>query len=112
MWVMLLWSLTMPGHEVMVYDYLVKGSVNNTLLRLTTTQGEEETVKPESVEAYDFAENAPVLTIKQIVFIAKLVVLPALILLASKAAPIHVFADWAPGLLQKILPFSVLPNAP
>lgn len=112
MWVMLLWSLTMPGHEVMVYDYLVKGSVNNTLLRLTTTQGEEETVKPESVEAYDFAENAPVLIIKQIVFIAKLVVLSALILLASKAAPIHVFADWAPGLLQKILPFSVLPNAP
>ncbi|ARS35491.1 hypothetical protein [Pontibacter actiniarum] len=114
MWVMLFWALTMPGHEVMVYDYLVQGSVASSVLRLAPAhvQENEQAVKPQPVQVFDHAESAPVLVVKQVLQAVKLLLLPLFAALARNAEPVYTCPVTAAELLEQVLPASILPNAP
>lgn len=114
MWAMLLWALTMPGHEVMVYDYLVQGSVSEAALRFKSAGSDQEgqSLKPQNVQAFTDAQSAPVLVIKQAKQIAPLLLLPLFAIVKADASPTYA-SPVSPGqLLQFVLPASAQPNAP
>ncbi|TPE46288.1 hypothetical protein [Pontibacter mangrovi] len=117
MWVMLLWSLTLPGHEVMVYNYLVQGSVNEAVMRLQHVASKQEQqaghrLKPQNVQAFTEAQTAPALELKQVLQAAPLLLLPLFSYVTSLAAPTYTSPVSGWQLLQQCLPVSVLPNAP
>lgn len=114
MWVMLLWSLTLPGHEVLVYDYLVQGSVQESVMRFNASglREEHQALNPQQVQAFPDAQTAPMLVLKQVLHVSPLLLLP----LFSKAFPDAALTYASPvstgQLLLQVLPVSVLPNAP
>lgn len=115
MWVMLLWAITLPGHEVMVYDYLVQGSVASAKLRLAPSQQAEpeaQSLKPQSVQAFPDADTAPVLVLKQVLPISRLLLLPQALALCYQAEPLYFSPVSAAELLARRIPFSLRPNAP
>ncbi|PVY44242.1 hypothetical protein [Pontibacter virosus] len=60
MWVMLLWAFTLPGHELAVYSYLIKGSVAGIAsgLPTATTEQNDSSVKKQTIQV--FADATPV----------------------------------------------------
>lgn len=114
MWVMLLWSLTLPGHEVLVYGYLVQGSVQESVMRFKAANlGEEEpALNPQQVQAFADAQTAPVLVLKQVLHVAPLLLLPLFAQVKTDTTSSYT-SPVSPGqLLQQVLPATVLPNAP
>ncbi|MCX2740396.1 hypothetical protein [Pontibacter anaerobius] len=111
---MLLWSLTLPGHEVMVYGYLVQGSVSESVLRFKTAspEDEEQVLKPQTVQAFLDAQTAPELVLKQMLHTAPLLLLPLFAALLPDALPLYTSPVSAGQLLEQVLPVTVLPNAP
>jgi hypothetical protein len=61
MWVMLLWALTLPGHELAVYSWLVKGSMAEVAPGLGTAPAGEDTgsVKQAAVQVFVYANTSP-----------------------------------------------------
>ncbi|WP_148561767.1 hypothetical protein [Pontibacter korlensis] len=114
MWVMLLWALTLPGHEVMVYDYLVQGSVQESVLRFkpANLQDSEQAVKPQNVQAFVDAQNAPELVLKQVLHVAPSLLLPFVAEFLAFSLPLYTSPVSVGHLLQQVLPVTVLPNAP
>ncbi|MFD1187564.1 hypothetical protein [Pontibacter rugosus] len=114
MWVMLLWAITMPGHEMMVYDYLVQGSVSDSVLRLSPSgkQDEGQRVQPQKVQAFADADTAPVLVVKQVLYVNSLLLLPLIAALFNKEKLLYSSPEAFSKLLKRVFPVSILPNAP
>ncbi len=114
MWVMLLWALTLPGHEVMVYDYMVQGTVQESVLRFKAAKLHEEgeVMKPQHVQAFTDAHAAPELVLRQVLYTAPLLLLPLFASLLPDTAPTYISPVSTGQLLRQVLPVSVLPNAP
>ncbi len=113
MWVMLLWALTLPGHEVIVYDYLIKSISKKAFV-----------VPSENAEAFSrskkLAQDGQVYLDAAASAAAGKHLEPAksiLSFLVYAAIPFHEtikykrVVDRPPHLLKRFL-VSVLPNAP
>ncbi|WP_018476520.1 hypothetical protein [Pontibacter roseus] len=113
MWVMLLWALTLPGHELAVYSFLVKGTASEVASSLRTPTGsqEGEAVKQQTVQAFLDAKvrHANKLVPQQAIRSAL-----QLLGLSAPTAGIasHVLPTGEVAAIAQLLSGSILPNAP
>ena len=113
MWVMLLWAITLPGHELAVYSFLVNGSVAEVAPRLAAIPDGEEaaSVKHQAVQVFADARKVPSIVL---VFKQAFKYLPqqfAFIPLADDLSD-HTLSDTGAKLLARLLQIDILPNAP
>ncbi|MCC9169086.1 hypothetical protein [Pontibacter harenae] len=113
-WVMLLWALTLPGHEVEVYRLLLQGSPSTAMLKLLPKSGGKDkiAVQQQSVQAFLDAEvpSSLVLDLRQLER-------HPLLLLAFAASCDEPSLDYATTysgikLSERLFPVSIQPNAP
>ena len=113
MWVMLLWALTLPGHELAVYSFLVKGSVSEVASSLQSVAGEQDdfAVKQQAVQVFLDANTAPAIVLSpQQLF-------RCVFQLFAFAPPIDDIPVYAPHtavakLITQLFPVIIQPNAP
>lgn len=113
MWVMLLWALTLPGHELAVYSFLVKGSVSEVVSRLKSVAGEQDdfSVKQQAVQVFLHANTASAIVLSPQQLIRSVFQLFAF------APPTDDLSTYAPNtasaeLLAQLFPITIQPNAP
>lgn len=112
MWVMLLWALTLPGQEVEVYRFLMKGPVATSVADTAQMHKSTSSVKAEGVQAFLDANTSSSL------HLAPQQVINCLLQVFTFAPPsddsLSTYAAnyaWVVQLAQ-IFPISILPNAP
>jgi hypothetical protein len=59
MWVMLLWAFTMPGHEVRVYNFLIRALAGKPTAVFEYAQAEVSSTEKQQQESYAYLEAAP-----------------------------------------------------
>ncbi|MHC2991992.1 hypothetical protein OB13_10475 [Pontibacter sp. HJ8] len=113
MWVMLLWALTLPGHELAVYSLLVKGSIAEVAAGLGIAPAGEDTgsVKKPAVQVFEDAKASssvvlsPLQTIRA--SLLRLAFLPP-----SVDFPICASEAIGGERIAQLFLISLLPNAP
>ncbi|MFD2246568.1 hypothetical protein [Pontibacter ruber] len=114
MWVMLLWALTLPGHEVAVYSFIMKGTVAKaaSVLKKVKYHTAPDAVEQQALQVFLDARAAPpvVLTPQH----ADRYVLPSFLFNPPANEELPACADNPAGtrLLAHTTPVAVLPNAP
>lgn len=114
MWVMLLWAVTLPGHEVAVYNFLLKLATGMADASLERVQEEIILAGKQGRNSHVFLDAAPPAFTGKMQFPAT-PVLPAIFVLSlfryklRFSAPVNVLCVRA---VHKKLLVSVLPNAP
>jgi hypothetical protein len=113
MWVMLLWALTLPGHELAVYSWLVKGSMAAVAPGLKITPAGEDTgsVKQAAVQVFVYANTS------SSVVLSPLQAIRASLLLVAFSPPsvdLPIYAADVAGaeLIAQLFPITIQPNAP
>ncbi|WP_299984208.1 hypothetical protein [uncultured Pontibacter sp.] len=113
MWVMLLWAVTLPGHELAVYSYLVKGSADEVAqsLRSATSEQDDFSVKQQTVQVFLDANTASVIVLSPQQLIK--CVFQALTF-APAIDDIPSYSPHAAGaeLITQLFPITIQPNAP
>jgi hypothetical protein len=113
MWVMLLWALTLPGHELAVYSFLVKGSVAEVASSLASVAGEQDgfAVKQQAVQVFLDANTAPTIMLSPQQLIRCVFQLFAC---APPIQAIPAYGGQAAGaeLVARLFPITIQPNAP
>lgn len=113
MWVMLLWALTLPGHELAVYSFLMKGSVAEVAASLKSVSGEQDDflVKQQSVQVFLDANTA-----STIVLSPQQVIRCVLQLFAfappTEDQPYCTAHAAGAELISRLFPITIQPNAP
>jgi hypothetical protein len=114
MWVMLLWALTLPGHEVIVYDFLLKVISGEPVAKLAEARQEISSATEKHNTCHVFKDAAPASFSGKFqspdLYFAPRTLLFALyqsgqVLIAASSFLRNVT-------VQQFLQFSVLPNAP
>jgi len=112
MWVMLLWALTLPGHEVFVYDFIL--SVVSGKPVTEKAHGKQEISSSEKHNiSHVFQDATPIFTGKvpaQVLYFAPGGV--ACLLHQPASAISSITYSLQTRTVQQLLQFSVLPNAP
>ncbi|MDX5422680.1 MAG: hypothetical protein LPK14_10535 [Hymenobacteraceae bacterium] len=114
MWVMLLWALTLPGHELAVYSFLVKGSVAEVAPRLfpaTPDAGGATSIKQQAVQAFPDANTVAPLVLSPLLATRCLLQFFAFASLTDDL-PVYSFQPGGAELLTQLFPVTIQPNAP
>ncbi|MEJ8756918.1 hypothetical protein WG947_07930 [Pontibacter sp. H259] len=113
MWVMLLWALTLPGHEVFVYDFLLKAIAGRPDEAITQALNEIYTSERQDRNDYVFTDAAPASYNAKLAFQPASLPSPG-IFSFPKPGSYYSTLTYAlkPASLQKLLLIAVLPNAP
>ena len=113
MWVMLLWALTLPGHELAVYSFLVKGSVAEVATSLKSVAGEQDdfSVKQQAVQVFLDANTASAIVLSPQQLIRCIFLLFAF---APPTEHVPAYTPHAAGaeLIAQLFPITIQPNAP
>jgi hypothetical protein len=111
MWVMLLWALTLPGHEVAVYSFMVKGSVAEatSVLEMVTSKEAASAVKQ---QVFQDAKTASCIVLLQQratrFFLPSFAGAPP----ADEGLPAYAVNPSGSGIAAHFFPVTILPNAP
>ncbi|EJF10892.1 MULTISPECIES: hypothetical protein [Pontibacter] len=113
MWVMLLWAVTLPGHELAVYSYLVKGSAAEVAqsLRSATSEQDDFSVKQQTVQVFLDANTASVIVLSPQQFI-KCVFQALTFATAIDDRPSYSPHAAGAELITQLFPITIQPNAP
>ncbi len=113
MWVMLLWALTLPGHELAVYSFLVKGSAAEVASSLKSVSGEQDdfSVKQQAVQVFLDANTASSIVLSPLQLFRCVFQLFAF---APPTDDLPVYTPHAAGaeLITQLFPITIQPNAP
>ncbi|MBF8964436.1 hypothetical protein I0P70_14375 [Pontibacter sp. FD36] len=113
MWVMLLWAVTLPGHELAVYSYLVKGSADEVAqsLRSATSEQDDFSVKQQTVQVFLDANTASVIVLSPQQLI-KCVFQTLTFAPAIDDTPSYSPHAAGAELITQLFPITIQPNAP
>lgn len=113
MGVMLLWALTLPGHELAVYSFLVTGSVSDIAPSLLRSTGEQDSasVKQQVVQVFLDANTASPVTLSPLQAFRCVWQLFAF---APPTDDVPSYASDAAGAerIAQIFPIAIQPNGP
>jgi len=113
MGVMLLWALTLPGHELAVYSFLMKGSVAEVAHRLAAIPdgAEAASVKHQEVHVFGDANTVPSLVLLSLQAVKHLPQQFAFVPAVDDPSG-YTFSATGAKLLARLLSVDILPNAP
>jgi hypothetical protein len=113
MWVMLLWALTLPGHELAVYSFLVNGSVAEVAPRLASIPDGEQaaSVKHQEVHVFVDANTAPSIVLVSLQAVKHLPQRFVFVPVADDPSH-YTLSGTGAKLLARLLSVDILPNAP
>lgn len=114
MWVMLLWAVTLPGHEVVVYNFLLNLLAGKAEISLVHVQEQISRSGERSQHAYVFIDAAPASFVGKLQLSA-VPLLPgdfALSFYQYKARVSSLTTAFCTRVVQQNLLVSILPNAP
>ncbi|OKL40677.1 hypothetical protein [Pontibacter flavimaris] len=114
MWVMLLWAITLPGHEQAVYRLISKGAISELGYCLLQRPGEQRdtALGQEAVQVLPYAKMASPTVLPRQQATRCFPQLYTLARPADRPLPENQQHSSGAGLLAKILPATILPNAP
>ncbi|WP_242928854.1 hypothetical protein [Pontibacter vulgaris] len=113
MWVMLLWALTLPGHEVIVYDYLIQTISDTTPNNASGTTEAFSKSRELAQEGQAFIDAAtPSFVVKNLQPAKFIPELLAYTFCSAKAPVLYSRSADRPFLFFKRFLVSILPNAP